>query len=185
MLLAPRLTFCSNLANWNALFLLNYIWQLGGETGLLNHLPGFQWDWLILQMSLKQCKHRAAVAIRVNCKAKPAGEERHQRVIECVLKQTFKYWLTQRLERLHWSGLGLEVSGKCQGVLRLSPDNAMLAEWVKSQDPNYSVNEIILLDNVGIFGWKIKESSILKVDETKYLEIIKKQGNFKILHCIV
>ena len=58
VLLAPRLTFCFNLPNWNALFLLNYVWQLGGETGLLNHLlAGFQWDWLILQMSLKQCKH--------------------------------------------------------------------------------------------------------------------------------
>ena len=111
MLLAPRLTFRSNLANWNALFPLNYVWQLGGETGLLNHLPGFQWDWLILLMSLKHCKHCcAALAIRV----------KRTRVIECVLKQTFKYWSTQK-----WSGPGLEVSGKCQGVLNLSPDNAL------------------------------------------------------------
>ena len=130
VLLAPRLTFCFNLPNWNALFLLNYVWQLGGETGLLNHLlAGFQWDWLILQMSLKQCKHYCHVVHwwPSGQTVKLAGES--QGVIECVLKQTFKYWLTQIRPVL-----GLEVSGKCQGVLRLSsPDNAMLAEWVKIQ----------------------------------------------------
>ena len=35
----------------------------------------------------------AVMAIRANCKASLAGES--QGVIECVLKQTFKYWLTQ------------------------------------------------------------------------------------------
>ncbi len=95
VLLAPRLTFCFNLPNWNALFLLNYVWQLGGETGLLNHLlAGFQWDWLILQMSLKQCKHCYVVQWWPSGQTvKLAGES--QGVIECVLKQTFKYWLTQ------------------------------------------------------------------------------------------
>ena len=140
VLLAPRLTFCFNLPNWNALFLLNYVWQLGGETGLLNHLlAGFQWDWLILQMSLKQCKHCymycALMAIRVNCKA-----GRRESGSNWVCTQANLQILVDSDQACAGPGSEWKMP-RCTQVVISAQCNV---GWM-SQDPNYLVNEIILV----------------------------------------
>ena len=162
MLFSPSLTFRSNLANWNALFLLNHVWQLGGETGLLNHLLGFQWDWLILLMSLKHCKHCcAAVAIsdqgREDQSNRVCTQANLQILVDSEMIRPGSEWKMPRCTQL--------VSGQCTVV-----------GWM-SQEPNYLVNEIILMIMWAPCFWNV--SNILTKPNTV---IIKKQGKFQTLH---